>query len=69
MITDLNFEKKLTDYYHSKKILLDDINDILTSDNSKDRMHLEYKNLIYNFQYDCDNEKIQKLIENIRLYY
>jgi hypothetical protein len=69
MMTDFNFEKKLTDYYNCKKILLDDINDIFISDNSKDRMHLEYKNLIYNFQYDFDNEKIQKLIENIRLYY
>ncbi len=42
---------------------------MLINDNSKDRMHLEYKNLIYTFQYDSDNEKIQKLIENIRLHY
>lgn len=66
---DCTFEKKLTDYFNCKKLLIDDINDILMNDNSKDRLHLEYKNLIYTFQYDSDNEKIKKLIENIRLYY
>lgn len=67
--SNFNFEKKLTDYFNSKKLLIDDINDILIDDNSKDRIHLEYKNLIYTFQYDSDNDKIQKLIENIRLHY
>jgi hypothetical protein len=66
---DFTFEKKLTDYFNCKKLLIDDINDILINDNSKDRVHLEYKNLIYTFQYDSDNEKIKKLIENIRLFY
>jgi len=69
MPSDFNFEKKLTDYFNCKKLLINDINDILINDNSKDRIHLEYKNLIYIFQYDSDNEKIQKLIENIRLHY
>jgi hypothetical protein len=69
MPSDFNFEKKLTDYFNCKKLLINDINDILINDNSKDRIHLEYKNLIYTFQYDSDNEKIQKLIENIRLHY
>lgn len=69
MKLDFNFEKNLTDYYNTKKLLIDDINEIIINDNSKDRMYLEYKNLIYNFQYESDNEKIQKLIENIKLYY
>lgn len=64
-----NFENKLDDYYTNKKLLIDEINCILDNDNSKDRMHLEFRNIIYNFQYDIDNEKLQKLIDVIKLNY
>ena len=66
---DNNFENKMRDYYMHKNLLVDDINSILNNDNSKDRMHLEFRNMLYNFQYDIDNEKLQKLIDVIKLYY
>lgn len=67
--SDNNFENKLSDYYMHKRLLIDEINSILDNDNSKDRMHLEFRNMIYNFQYDIDNEKLQKLIDVIKLQY
>lgn len=67
--SDNNFENKLSDYYMHKRLLIDEINSILDNDNSKDRIHLEFRNMIYNFQYDIDNEKLQKLIDVIKLQY
>ena len=61
------FEEKLNQYYNYKLKLLADINNIIEYDNSNDKLFLEFNNLIFSFKYSIDDDKLNQLIEAIKI--
>jgi hypothetical protein len=62
------FEEKLNEYFNYKLKLLNDINNILEYDNSNDKLSLEFNNLIFSFKYGIDEDKMNQLIEAIKIH-
>jgi hypothetical protein len=62
------FEDKLNTYFNYKLKVIDDINTILEYDNSIDKISIEFNNLIFSFTYGIDDDKLNRLIEAIKIH-